>query len=89
MTGFYKVSQSRDFLIFRSDHIRMGDNLGGRRHHTNSISKQLNTISDMNVIESSKHLDPLGIFPGGDRTDSENQVIFSFFLQTVDSVFAA
>ena len=64
----------------------MGDNLGGRRHHTNSISKQLNTISDMNVIESSKHLDPLGIFPGGDRADSENQVIFHFFLQTVDSV---
>ena len=62
-------------IYFRSDPLRMGDNLGGgRRHHTNSISKQLNTITDMNVLETSKHLDPLGIFPGGDRTDMESQV---------------
>ena len=54
----------------------MGDGLGGSRarHHANSISKQLNTISDMNILESSKHLDPLVIFPGGDRPDMENQV---------------
>ena len=31
-------------------------------------------ITDMNVLETSKHLDPLGIFPGGDRTDMESQV---------------
>ena len=40
---------------------------------------QLNTINDLNAMDSSKHLDPLGIFPGaggggGDRQDLENQV---------------
>ena len=56
----------------------MGEGLGvgGRsRLHANSFSKQLNTISDLNVLESSKHLDPLGNFvEGGDKQDIENQV---------------
>ena len=54
----------------------MRDNLGsGRtRHHANSFSKQLNTISDINLLESSRHLDPLGIFPLGEKADLENQV---------------
>ena len=54
----------------------MRDNLVGvrNRHHANSFSKQLNTISDMNLLESSKHLDPLGIFAAGEKSDSENQV---------------
>ena len=54
----------------------MGDGLGGARarHHANSISKQLNTISDLNAIESPRHLDPLGNLQGVDRQDMENQV---------------
>ena len=54
----------------------MGENLGGgrNRHHATSISKHLNTISDSNVLESTKHLDPLGIFSGGEKADFENQV---------------
>ncbi len=54
----------------------MRDNLVGvrNRHHANSFSKQLNTISDMNLLESSKHLDPLGIFAAGEKSDLENQV---------------
>ena len=60
-------------VYLRSDPAR--DNLGGRnRHHATSISKHLNTITDASALESSKHLDPLGIFSAGERTDFENQV---------------
>ena len=54
----------------------MGENMsGGRnRQHATSIAKHLNTITDANVLESSKHLDPLGIFSAGEKTDFENQV---------------
>ena len=74
LSGFH-IDIEVQHIYFRSDPPRIGETLGGRnRHHATSISKHLNTITDANAFESSKHLDPLGIFTAGDRTDFENQV---------------